>query len=255
MECDELSAPSRSAISAGQDVPPAWWPALLPAIAAARWHWSGRWPRSAGWPPQGHGLDFVVGDPESPVGQDPDVPLPISAARLCTSPVSCSTAADDCRHGRGRRQTWCTACRGSSPTATSRAPWTRPLVDGQMDLLRRASFSQLLGSDWAHGVEAAVDIALLGRYYDGSPTRPCRWPTGSSSSSPASTRTPSTPDPRAPPAQRHAVRSLSRPDRMTSLASVMRIGGYGDRTARRPRWGLSWCPPARTRRWCRARRR
>ena len=25
---------------------------------------------------------------------------------------------------------------------------------------------ELLGSDWAHGVEAAVDIALLGRYYE-----------------------------------------------------------------------------------------
>lgn len=39
-------------------------------------------------------------------------------------------------------------------------------VDDQMDYLRRSSFSQLLASDWAHGVEAAVDIALLGRYYE-----------------------------------------------------------------------------------------
>jgi phosphate transport system protein len=39
-------------------------------------------------------------------------------------------------------------------------------VDEQMDYLRRSSFSQLLASDWAHGVEAAVDIALLGRYYE-----------------------------------------------------------------------------------------
>ena len=29
-----------------------------------------------------------------------------------------------------------------------------------------ASFTQLLSDDWAHGVEAAVDIALLGRYYE-----------------------------------------------------------------------------------------
>ena len=39
-------------------------------------------------------------------------------------------------------------------------------VDEQMDYLRRSSFSQLLASDWSHGVEAAVDIALLGRYYE-----------------------------------------------------------------------------------------
>lgn len=38
--------------------------------------------------------------------------------------------------------------------------------DEIMDQLRRASFAQLLGDDWAHGVEAAVDIALLGRYYE-----------------------------------------------------------------------------------------
>jgi len=39
-------------------------------------------------------------------------------------------------------------------------------IDEQMDHLRRSSFSELLDSDWAHGVEAAVDIALLGRYYE-----------------------------------------------------------------------------------------
>ncbi len=38
--------------------------------------------------------------------------------------------------------------------------------DEVMDQLRRASFTQLLGDDWSHGVEAAVDIALLGRYYE-----------------------------------------------------------------------------------------
>ena len=39
-------------------------------------------------------------------------------------------------------------------------------VDEEMDRLRRASFRELLGSDWKHGVEPAVDIALLGRYYE-----------------------------------------------------------------------------------------
>ena len=38
--------------------------------------------------------------------------------------------------------------------------------DEIMDQLRRQSFAELLGDDWAHGVEAAVDIALLGRYYE-----------------------------------------------------------------------------------------
>ena len=38
--------------------------------------------------------------------------------------------------------------------------------DEIMDQLRRKSFAELLGDDWQHGVEAAVDIALLGRYYE-----------------------------------------------------------------------------------------
>jgi phosphate transport system protein len=38
--------------------------------------------------------------------------------------------------------------------------------DEEMDQLRRQSFTQLLSDDWAHGVEAAVDVALLGRYYE-----------------------------------------------------------------------------------------
>ena len=38
--------------------------------------------------------------------------------------------------------------------------------DEEMDQLRRTSFAELLSADWSHGVEAAVDIALLGRYYE-----------------------------------------------------------------------------------------
>lgn len=38
--------------------------------------------------------------------------------------------------------------------------------DEEMDQLRRKSFSELLAKDWPHGVESAVDIALLGRYYE-----------------------------------------------------------------------------------------
>ena len=39
-------------------------------------------------------------------------------------------------------------------------------ADEEMDQLRRASFAELLSADWTHGVEAAVDVALLGRYYE-----------------------------------------------------------------------------------------
>ncbi len=38
--------------------------------------------------------------------------------------------------------------------------------DEEMDQLRRTSFAELLSDDWTDGVEAAVDIALLGRYYE-----------------------------------------------------------------------------------------
>ena len=38
--------------------------------------------------------------------------------------------------------------------------------DEEMDELRRRSFRLMLGEDWAHGVEPAIDIALLGRYYE-----------------------------------------------------------------------------------------
>jgi phosphate transport system protein len=38
--------------------------------------------------------------------------------------------------------------------------------DEQMDTLRRESFVALLSDDWDGGVEAAVDVALLGRYYE-----------------------------------------------------------------------------------------
>jgi phosphate transport system protein len=38
--------------------------------------------------------------------------------------------------------------------------------DEEMDQLRRKSFRQMLADDWGHGVEPAVDMALLGRYYE-----------------------------------------------------------------------------------------
>ncbi len=38
--------------------------------------------------------------------------------------------------------------------------------DEEMDELRRRSFRMMLGDSWAYGVEPAIDIALLGRYYE-----------------------------------------------------------------------------------------
>lgn len=38
--------------------------------------------------------------------------------------------------------------------------------DEEMDQLRRSSFRQMLSDDWAYGVEPAIDMALLGRYYE-----------------------------------------------------------------------------------------
>ena len=39
-------------------------------------------------------------------------------------------------------------------------------ADEEMDDLRRATFAEMLSADWSHGVEAAIDVALLGRYYE-----------------------------------------------------------------------------------------
>ncbi len=40
------------------------------------------------------------------------------------------------------------------------------LEDDRMDRLRRDLFRVLLDSDWEHGVDTAIDLALLGRYYE-----------------------------------------------------------------------------------------
>src|SRR5207244_489042 len=38
--------------------------------------------------------------------------------------------------------------------------------DDEMDQLHRALFKALLDDKWKHGVEAAVDVTLCGRYYE-----------------------------------------------------------------------------------------
>ncbi len=39
-------------------------------------------------------------------------------------------------------------------------------ADDEMDQLRRSSFRFMLSDDWPYGIEPAVDLALLGRYYE-----------------------------------------------------------------------------------------
>ena len=39
-------------------------------------------------------------------------------------------------------------------------------ADEEMDDLRRRSFGVMLGDDWSRGVEPAIDIALVSRYYE-----------------------------------------------------------------------------------------
>jgi phosphate transport system protein len=39
-------------------------------------------------------------------------------------------------------------------------------TDDEMDKLRRSQFRLMMDDSWPHGVEVAVDIALLGRYYE-----------------------------------------------------------------------------------------
>ena len=39
-------------------------------------------------------------------------------------------------------------------------------ADDAMDRLHRRLFRSILAKDWQHGVEPAIDITLVGRYYE-----------------------------------------------------------------------------------------
>jgi phosphate transport system protein len=41
-----------------------------------------------------------------------------------------------------------------------------PQDDDAMDRLHRKLFRMILSKDWAHGIEPAIDITLIGRYYE-----------------------------------------------------------------------------------------
>ena len=38
--------------------------------------------------------------------------------------------------------------------------------DDEMDLLHRKLFTALLDDTWPHGIETAIDMTLIGRYYE-----------------------------------------------------------------------------------------
>jgi phosphate transport system protein len=38
--------------------------------------------------------------------------------------------------------------------------------DDEMDKLHRKLFEIILDDNWAHGIETAIDLTLLGRYYE-----------------------------------------------------------------------------------------
>ena len=40
------------------------------------------------------------------------------------------------------------------------------IIDDEMDSLHRQLFNAVLSDDWAHGVEAAIDVTLVSRYYE-----------------------------------------------------------------------------------------
>lgn len=40
------------------------------------------------------------------------------------------------------------------------------LIDDEMDSLHRQLFNAVLSPDWSHGVEAAIDVTLVSRYYE-----------------------------------------------------------------------------------------
>ena len=56
--------------------------------------------------------------------------------------------------------------RRSSRAATSNSPRRIEAEDDSMDALHRKLFTLLLSPNWTHGIEAAIDMTLLGRYYE-----------------------------------------------------------------------------------------
>ena len=88
------------------------------------------------------------------------------AAALPRSPPSPPRPAPRCcRWARWPSGSWPRPAR-SSPARTSRTAVTLERDDDEMDRLHRELFNMLLDDTWTHGTEAAVDLTLVGRYYE-----------------------------------------------------------------------------------------
>lgn len=83
----------------------------------------------------------------------PDVAVPVS---IQPTIMAMASVADQMIHAASR------IVANRDVDAASRLEDT----DDEMDRLRKDLFRALLGGAWEHGIEPAIDLALLGRYYE-----------------------------------------------------------------------------------------
>ncbi|ALX03513.1 MULTISPECIES: phosphate signaling complex protein PhoU [Aeromicrobium] len=83
----------------------------------------------------------------------PDVAVPVS---IQPTIMAMASVADQMIHAASR------IVANRDVDAASRLEDT----DDEMDRLRKDLFRALLGGTWEHGIEPAIDLALLGRYYE-----------------------------------------------------------------------------------------
>jgi phosphate transport system protein len=83
----------------------------------------------------------------------PDVAVPVT---LQPTIMAMASVADQMIHAASR------IVANRDVDAASRLEDT----DDEMDRLRKDLFRALLGGTWEHGIEPAIDLALLGRYYE-----------------------------------------------------------------------------------------
>ena len=76
----------------------------------------------------------------------------------------------NCDRSSPRWATWPNGSSGARARSLRLATSTRPLalavIDDDMDFLHRQLFHAVLSEDWQHGVEAAIDVTLVSRYYE-----------------------------------------------------------------------------------------
>ena len=90
----------------------------------------------------------------------------VARLRYPESAVPHDAARDDPRDGAGRRADRRQGRHGHRHPRRRRCAVQLEHDDDEMDRLHRQLFRQLLGDDWPYGIEAAIDVTLLGRYYE-----------------------------------------------------------------------------------------